>query len=81
MCLAIPMRLLERGELQGVLELDGVRREVSLVLFPEAIAGDYLLVHAGYAIGRIDEAEARITLRFLREAAALGEGEAADHAS
>jgi len=69
MCLAIPMRLAERGELAGTVELDGVRREVSLMLLPEARAGDWVLVHAGYAIGLVDEAEAAETLALLREMA------------
>jgi len=67
MCLAIPMRLAERGENEGVVELDGVRRTVSLMLLPEAEVGQHLLIHAGYAIGAIDEAEAEITLALLRE--------------
>ena len=51
MCLAVPMKLVERAEELGVVELDGVRREVSLLLQPEARLGDFVLVHAGYAIG------------------------------
>lgn len=71
MCLAIPMRLRERTELDGVAELDGVERQVSLMLLPEAEVGDYVLIHAGYAIGRVDEEEALATIAVLREAAAL----------
>jgi hydrogenase expression/formation protein HypC len=67
MCLAIPMRLMERSEIEGVVELDGVRRTVSLMLLPEAEVGQHLLIHAGYAIGSVDEAEAQITLALLRE--------------
>lgn len=69
MCLAIPMKLIERREALGVAELDGVRREVSLMLQPEAEVGDFVLVHAGYAIGVVDEAEANATLDLLRQAA------------
>ena len=65
MCLAIPMKLVERGELSGTAELDGVRRSVSLMLLPEAVAGDYVLVHAGYAITALDEAEAERTLALI----------------
>lgn len=72
MCLAVPMKLVERHETLGVAELDGVRREVSLLLQPEARLGEYLLVHAGYAIGVIDEAEAQATLELLRQVAAAG---------
>jgi len=67
MCLAIPMRLMERSEIEGVVELDGVRRTVSLMLLPEAEVGQHLLIHAGYAIGSVDEAEAQTTLALLRE--------------
>jgi hydrogenase expression/formation protein HypC len=67
MCLAIPMRLIERSEIEGVVELDGVRRTVSLMLLPNAEVGQHLLIHAGYAIGAVDEAEAEITLALLRE--------------
>jgi hydrogenase expression/formation protein HypC len=74
MCLAIPMRLIEMDGWKGTAELDGVRRDVSLALFPEVRVGDYLLVHAGYAIGRVDEEEARITLQLLREVAEHAEG-------
>lgn len=69
MCLAVPMKLVERQETLGVAEIDGVRREVSLMLQPEAKVGDYLLVHAGYAIGLVDEAEANATLELLRQVA------------
>jgi len=67
MCLAIPMQLMERGELDGVVELDGIRRQVSLMLLPDADIGDHLLIHAGYAIGSVDAEEAARTLELLRE--------------
>ena len=71
MCLAIPMQLVERNELDGTVELDGVRRRIGTMLCPEAAVGDWVLVHAGYAIGTIDEAEARATLALIDEALAL----------
>jgi len=67
MCLAIPMRLTERDEMSGVVELDGIRREISLMLLPEAEIGQHVLVHAGYAIGTVNEEEAAQTLELLRE--------------
>lgn len=70
MCLAVPMKLVSREDLKGVVELSGVRREISLMLLPEAEVGDYVLVHAGYAIARVDEREAEETLHLLREALA-----------
>ncbi len=69
MCLAVPMKLIERREALGVAELDGVRREVSLMLQPEVEVGDFVLVHAGYAIGVVDETEAKATLDLLRQVA------------
>ncbi len=72
MCLAVPMKLIERREMLGVAEVDGVRREVSLMLQPDAKLGDYVLVHAGYVIGTVDEAEAEATLELLRQVAEAG---------
>lgn len=69
MCLAVPMKLVECREALGVAELDGVRREVSLMLQPDAKLGDYVLVHAGYVIGTVDEAEAQATIELLRQVA------------
>ena len=67
MCLAIPMELVEQHELEGVVELSGVRRTVSLMLLPEAKLGDWVLVHAGYAIGTVQPDEARETLALLAQ--------------
>ena len=67
MCLAVPMRLVEKEETSGVAEMSGVRREVSLLLVPEADLGDYVLIHAGYAIGKVDEEEAKQPLALLSE--------------
>lgn len=65
MCLALPMCLVARREFEGDAELGGVQRKVSLLLCPEAEVGDHVLVHAGYAIARIDQAEAQATLALL----------------
>jgi hydrogenase expression/formation protein HypC len=73
MCLAIPMELVERSEFEGDVELNGVRRKVSLMLLPEAEVGDFLLVHAGYAIGKVDAEEAAETIALLEELARAGE--------
>jgi len=67
MCLAIPMRLTERNDLEGVVEVDGIRRTISLMLLPEAEIGQHVLIHAGYAIGTMDEEEAASTLELLRQ--------------
>lgn len=67
MCLAIPVRIEEITGQMARVELGGVSREVSLVLTPEAQPGDYVLIHTGYAISVIDEAEAQETLRLFAE--------------
>jgi hydrogenase expression/formation protein HypC len=64
--MAVPMRLIEkRGDL-GVVELGGVRREVSLQLLDEVEVNDYVIVHAGFAIERLDEDVARETLELFK---------------
>jgi hydrogenase expression/formation protein HypC len=67
MCLAIPMVLVERNEFEGVAEVDGVKRQISVMFLPDVEVGDYVLVHAGYAIGQVDAEEAAKTLELLRE--------------
>jgi hydrogenase expression/formation protein HypC len=67
MCLAIPMKLIEiRGD-RGVADVGGVTREVGLQLLDAPAAGDYVLVHAGFAIQKVDEDEALKTLDLFRE--------------
>jgi len=71
MCLGIPARVVAVGESgRGVVDVDGVRREVSLALLDGAPAseGDWVLLHVGFALARIDEDEAARTLALLREA-------------
>ncbi|NDV13976.1 HypC/HybG/HupF family hydrogenase formation chaperone [Crenobacter caeni] len=74
MCLAMPVRVTELipGELARV-DIDGVSREVSVALIDAPEVGDYLILHVGYAIGRLDAAEAERTLALMRELAAGGE--------
>jgi hydrogenase expression/formation protein HypC len=50
----------------GTVDFDGIRKEVCLAFTPEAAIGDYVIVHVGFAISRVDEAEARRTLDVLR---------------
>jgi len=61
------MVVVERDEFGGVAEIDGVKRQVSMMYVPEAEVGDYVLVHAGFAIGTVDAEEAAKTLELLRE--------------
>ncbi len=65
MCLAVPMRLVERREFDGTADLNGLRRNVALMLTPEARLGDFVLVHAGYSISVIDAEEAARTLEVI----------------
>lgn len=67
MCLAIPMQVIERREFDGVAEVGGIRRQVSMMMCQEAGLGDYVLVHAGYAITLIDEEEAARTLALIEQ--------------
>lgn len=76
MCLAIPARVIEVKEGVGSVELAGVVREVSFMLLPDAKVGDYVLLHAGYALQKMDEAEAEETIRLLSELTEAGEAQA-----
>jgi len=68
MCLGVPMQILEINDDMVVAEIDGVQREASLMMLGEpVVVGDYVIVHAGFAISRIDPAEAEETLRIMRE--------------
>jgi hydrogenase expression/formation protein HypC len=67
MCLAIPALIKSINGHQAVVDIDGVTREVSIMLTPEAKVGDYVLLHTGYAINVIDAAEAEETLKLLRQ--------------
>ncbi|MDG0854338.1 HypC/HybG/HupF family hydrogenase formation chaperone [Roseateles puraquae] len=68
MCLAIPTRLIEiRPGAQALVDLGGIRKEISIALVPEAAVGDYVIVHVGHAIGLIDPEEAERTLRMFGE--------------
>ncbi|MEV4141582.1 HypC/HybG/HupF family hydrogenase formation chaperone [Dactylosporangium sp. NPDC049742] len=69
MCLGIPGRIVSVDDTSGLrmgpVDFGGVEREVCLAYVPEAQAGDYVIVHVGFAISVVDEAEARQTLEVL----------------
>lgn len=70
MCLAVPMRIVELlPEEQGIVEFDGVRQPVRLSLLDRPSVGEYVIVHAGYAIERLDEAEAQARIEVFAELA------------
>jgi len=69
MCLAIPARVVEIGaDDQAVVELDGVRKPISLALVEGVALGDYVILHVGYALTRLDPDEAARTLALMAEA-------------
>jgi hydrogenase expression/formation protein HypC len=71
MCLAIPGKVVEinSADMMRLSRVDfgGITRDVSLAYLPEAQVGDYVIVHAGFAISQLDEEEAHETLRLLEE--------------
>jgi hydrogenase expression/formation protein HypC len=73
MCLAIPSKIVKIENGLATIDVDGVRRKASLLLVEDAGVGDYVIVHAGFALHKIDEADAMESLRILKEAAAFAE--------
>ena len=67
MCLAVPMKLISIAGNKGTVELSGVKKEISLNLIRDAKIGDYLIIHAGFAIEKLDEEEAKKTLAIWEE--------------
>lgn len=74
MCLAMPARVLEiRPDDQALIELGGVRKEISLALVEDVAVGDYVILHVGYALQKLDTEEAERTLALFAQ---LGQAEA-----
>ena len=78
MCLGVPGKIIRiddspTGMTMGRVSFGGVVKEVCLIYVPEAQVGDYVVVHVGFAISRIDEAEAVQMFRYLREMDDLAE--------
>jgi hydrogenase expression/formation protein HypC len=75
MCLAIPGKILESEEQNGLrigrVQFGGITRQISLDFVPEAQVGDYVIVHVGFAISRVDSNEAERTYRLLEEMGGL----------
>lgn len=69
MCLAIPAQIKSINGLEAEVEIGGVGRTISTLLTPEAVVGNYVYVHTGFAISVVDEAEALESLRLLQELA------------
>ncbi|MDS4031274.1 MAG: HypC/HybG/HupF family hydrogenase formation chaperone [Candidatus Contendobacter sp.] len=71
MCLAIPAQVVETPDAEtAVVELDGIRKSISTALLDEVTVGDYVIVHVGYALERLNVTEAEATLRLFAELAA-----------
>jgi len=79
MCLAVPGRIISLSNTSdpfartGRIDFAGVSREISLAYVPEATVGDYVIVHAGFALSVLDQEEARASLQAFRELDAAGE--------
>jgi hydrogenase expression/formation protein HypC len=77
MCLGVPGKIAEiyeaNGLMMGKIDFGGVRREACLTYVPEAVVGDYTVIHVGFALHLISEQEAQETLALLQEIAAQGE--------
>jgi hydrogenase expression/formation protein HypC len=72
MCLAIPARVTELlGDEQAVVDIGGVQKQISLALLDGVAAGDYVILHVGYAIAKLDEGEAAKTLALFAEMGAI----------
>lgn len=69
MCLAVPVRVVElRGSEAAIVDLGGIRKEVSLALVDDVAVGDYVILHVGYALTKLDPVEAERTLALFAEA-------------
>jgi hydrogenase expression/formation protein HypC len=71
MCLAIPAKITDVEDGMGTVDMAGVQKKVSLIMLEDVQVGDYIIVHAGFGIHKIDEEVAMESLRILREAAHL----------
>ncbi len=67
MCLAVPSKIIEINDNVAKVDVDGVIRETSIMLIDDAKIGDYVIVHAGFAINKIDEQVALQTLQDMKD--------------
>ncbi len=68
MCLGVPMKIVSRDGDTVIAEVDGVQKEASIMLLSEEVAvGDYVIIHAGFAISKLDEEYAEESIRLMRE--------------
>ena len=71
MCLAIPSKIVNIENNVATIDVDGVKKEASLLLIEDPKVGEYVIVHAGFAINKINEEHALESLKLMREAASL----------
>ena len=72
MCLAIPAKVVELlADDQAVVEMEGVRKQISLALLDEIVVGDYVIVHVGFALSKVDPEEAEQTLVIFAQLGAM----------
>ncbi len=69
MCLAVPMQVISKKDAVGIAEIGGVKKDVSFLMLPEAEVGDYVIVHAGFAIQILNQEEAEERLKLFRQMA------------
>ncbi|ACH40133.1 hydrogenase assembly chaperone HypC/HupF [Citrifermentans bemidjiense Bem] len=68
MCVGVPMQVISIEGDQALTEVDGVKREASLMLLDQEVkVGDFVIIHAGFAISKLDEEDAKATLELMRE--------------
>ncbi|MCR4433079.1 MAG: HypC/HybG/HupF family hydrogenase formation chaperone [Coprothermobacterota bacterium] len=68
MCLGIPVKIVEIKDQEALVEVGGLKQTIRTDFVPEAQVGDYVIVHAGFAISVLEEEEARETLELLKDA-------------
>jgi len=73
MCLAIPARITSIDGQNAEAEIEGVKRQIGIMLTPQVKVGDYVLLHTGYSIGIVNATEAEETLQVFRELAEVSE--------
>jgi len=71
MCLGVPVKVVQREGKEGIGEFKGVKRNISFALLDDAKVGDYVILHAGFAIQKLDKKEAEKTLELFEELAKL----------
>ncbi|MEA2061043.1 MAG: HypC/HybG/HupF family hydrogenase formation chaperone [Thermodesulfobacteriota bacterium] len=81
MCLAVPSKIVEIKDSVALVDVDGVTREASILLLDDVQVGDYVIVHAGFAISRIDAETAELTLKEMRQMLSFQDQGAVDYNS